>query len=68
MTTEQIEEIKKNGSRRELIERVGIALWRARKNIEEAPRDNYEDFVSKISEARVALDEAETLWGASAQL
>ncbi len=62
MNERELNEIKKHGLEKALLDHAGNALWRAKKNIEDASKENFKDFQAQVEQARKELDDAEQLW------
>ena len=62
MTDRKLNEIKKEGLEKALLEQATNALWRSRKHLEDASKDGFQNFQKEIEQARKELDDAQQLW------
>lgn len=63
-----IESFKKAGAYKHLLEQCGTRLWDAQRACENAKKENFSSFAKELKRAREALDGAEQLFNAAAEL
>jgi len=68
LTEEQLEDVKRDGSRQILLNRASNCIWSARQRLEAADKNDWKNFTEELARARNMLDEAEQQYQAATAL